>query len=178
MTTTPTAELDARYSDEGATALDWTAAVTALEAAELFWLSTVRPGGRLHVTPLIAVWHAGALHFTTGPEEQKARNLKGNDHCCLTTGRNTWNKGLDLVVEGRAVRVTDNAELTDLAAAIVAKYGQVWAFQVQDGSFIHDTGSVREEHASPAWVFRLEAEAAYAFAKGPFSHTRYRFARM
>ncbi|MCA1844889.1 MAG: pyridoxamine 5'-phosphate oxidase family protein [Actinobacteria bacterium] len=174
MTTTPTAELDARYSDEGSAALPWAVAVKALKAAELFWLSSIRPDGRLHVTPLIAVWR-GALYFTTGPEEQKGRNLKHNDHCALTSGTNTWNNGLDLVVEGRAVRVTDDAELNELAASFVAKYGQVWAFRVRDGAFIHDRGSVREQHAGAACVFRVAPTTAYAFAKGPFSHTRYRF---
>jgi hypothetical protein len=49
--------------------------------------STVRPDGRPHVTPLIAVWHAGALWFATGPEERKARNLAENPSCVLTPGR-------------------------------------------------------------------------------------------
>ena len=175
MTTAPSGELDARYSDEQATALDWSTAVEALENSELFWLSTVRPDGRLHVTPLIAVWHAGALYFSTGPEEQKARNLRKNDQCALTTGANTWNAGLDLVAEGPAARVTDDAELTTLAAAFVAKYGSVWSFQVRDGCFFHDTGSVRAEHANAAWVFKLAPTTVYAFGKGPFSHTRWRF---
>jgi hypothetical protein len=32
----------------------------------MFWLSTVRPGGRPHVTPAAGVWLAGALYFCTG----------------------------------------------------------------------------------------------------------------
>ncbi len=48
-----------------------------LEASEIFWLSTVRRDGRPHVTPLPAMWLDGALHFCTGPEEQKAKNLEG-----------------------------------------------------------------------------------------------------
>jgi hypothetical protein len=43
-----------------------------LRAAEVFWITTVRPDGRLHVTPLIAARYDGALHFSTGPAEQKA----------------------------------------------------------------------------------------------------------
>jgi nitroimidazol reductase NimA-like FMN-containing flavoprotein (pyridoxamine 5'-phosphate oxidase superfamily) len=175
MTTAPIGELDPRYSDEHATALDWADAVKALERAELFWVSTVRRDGRLHVTPLIAVWHADALYFSTGPEEQKARNLRLNDRCSLTTGTNTWNQGLDLVVEGRAIRATDDQELRRIAAALVAKYGSAWSFEVRDGSFYHGTGSAREEHSSAAWVYRVAPTTVYAFAKGPFSHTRWRF---
>lgn len=44
----PLTKLDARYSDEKATADDWTDAVERLKAAEIYWLSTVRPeGGRM-----------------------------------------------------------------------------------------------------------------------------------
>src|SRR6188472_4014151 len=71
----PVTELDARYGDPQATPMSWPDAVAALDTAELFWLSTVRADGRPHVTPLLAVWHEGALHFCTGADEQKARNL-------------------------------------------------------------------------------------------------------
>ena len=47
--------LDPRYSDPKAHAADWPAAVARLTSAEVFWLTTVRPDGRPHVTPLIAV---------------------------------------------------------------------------------------------------------------------------
>ena len=173
MTTAPTGELDARYSDEQATTLDWASAVKALEAAELFWLSTARAGGRLHVTPLIAVWHAGALHFCTGPDKQKARNLRLDDHCALTTGTNIWNEGLDMVVEGQAVRVSDDADLTSIAAAFVAKYGSDWSFEVRDGCFFHGGGSDQGDGRFAAWVFRVDPISVYAFAKGPFAQTRW-----
>ena len=48
-------------------------AQAVLEKAEMFWLSTVRRGGRPHVVPLPAMWLDGALHFCTGPQEQEAR---------------------------------------------------------------------------------------------------------
>jgi nitroimidazol reductase NimA-like FMN-containing flavoprotein (pyridoxamine 5'-phosphate oxidase superfamily) len=65
----PVAGLDARFSSDGATATPWSQARDGLEAAEVYWLSTVRPDGRPHVTPLIAVWLDGALYFCTGPTE-------------------------------------------------------------------------------------------------------------
>jgi Pyridoxamine 5'-phosphate oxidase len=74
----PVAELDARSGDDGAEPTPWPAVVRVLEEAELFWISTVRAGGRPHVTPLPAVWQDGALHFCTGAGEQKAVNLARN----------------------------------------------------------------------------------------------------
>ena len=38
-----------------------------------------------------------------GPEEQKAQNLAHSTAVTVTTGVNTWNDGLDVVVEGNAV---------------------------------------------------------------------------
>ena len=63
----PRTTLDARYSDQDAQATLWPDAVTHLEQAGLFWVSTVRADGRPHVTPVVAVWTGGALYFTSGP---------------------------------------------------------------------------------------------------------------
>src|SRR3954452_9101472 len=100
--TEPVTELDARYGEPDATATPWAGAQRRLEVAELFWLTTVRADGRPHVTPLLAVWHDRALYFTTGPDEQKAKNLEQHRQCSLVTGCNALHDGLDLVVEGTA----------------------------------------------------------------------------
>ncbi|MEU9781615.1 pyridoxamine 5'-phosphate oxidase family protein [Streptomyces phaeochromogenes] len=161
-------ELDTRYSDENATARPWSEAEALLAESELFWISTVRPDGRPHVTPLPTVWSDGALHFCTGPEERKARNLALNPSVVLTTGTNTWNKGYDLVVEGEAVRVSDDARLRELAEAWERKYGSFWHFEVGDGHFQHGAGK--------ALVFSVAPGTVFGFGKGePFSQTRWRF---
>ena len=53
--TAPTTDLDARYGDPEATARSWEEAADLLARAEVSWLTTVRPDGRPHVTPLITV---------------------------------------------------------------------------------------------------------------------------
>ncbi|WP_406860563.1 pyridoxamine 5'-phosphate oxidase family protein [Streptomyces sp. HUAS MG47] len=161
-------ELDPRYSAPRAGALPWAGARERLAAAEVFWLSTVRPDGRPHVTPLIAVWSGEALHFCTGPDERKARNLERNREVVLTTGSGRLDEGLDLVLEGEAVRVTDEPRLRELAAAWREKYGQDWRFEVRDGAFVGDGG--------PALVFAVAPRTVFGFAKGdPFGQTRWRF---
>lgn len=165
----PRTELDERYSDEQATAVPWSQAVTRLADAELYWLTTVRPDARPHVTPLIGVWTDGALYFCTGPEERKARNLRRNANVVLTTGTNTLHEGFDLVVEGEAVRVTDSARLRALAAAWEAKYGAEWHFDVGDGVFVNPG-------AGEALVFEVAPRAAFGFGKGAYSQTRWLFA--
>jgi nitroimidazol reductase NimA-like FMN-containing flavoprotein (pyridoxamine 5'-phosphate oxidase superfamily) len=164
----PRTRLDPRYSDTAATATPWADAEGMLAAAELFWISTVRPDGRPHVTPLPAVWSDGALHFCTGREERKALHLADNPYVVLTTGTNTWNKGYDLVVEGEAVRVSDEGRLRELAAAWEAKYGSFWHFEVRNGCFHHGPGH--------ALVFSVAPGTVFGFGKGePFSQTRWRF---
>src|SRR3984893_9614294 len=107
----PTPELHAGYSQPDATARPWAEVVEVLRDSEMFWLSTVRRDGRPHVTPLPAIWLARGLHFCAGAQEQKAKNLESNPRCILTTGTNKLRSGLDVVVEGSAVRVTGEAQL-------------------------------------------------------------------
>lgn len=168
MTTTPTAAVDERFGDPAAGPTPWPDAVGVLDRAELYWLTTVRRGGRPHVTPLIGVWLDGALHFCTGPREQKARNMEHNRQVALTTGTNTWAQGLDVVIEGTALRVDDRPTLQRLAAAYEHKYGSAWHFEVGDGVF-----GAGDDAAA---VFRIEPGKVLAFAKEPHAQTTYRFA--
>ena len=129
--TTPVTTLDQRFSDPAAAATSWDVTREALESAGLFWISTVRADGRPHVSPLVAVWADGALHFCTGETEQKAINLAANPHVVLTTGCNGWDGGLDVMVEGDAVRVTDDDDPRRLAGAWTAKWDGRWHYQVR-----------------------------------------------
>jgi hypothetical protein len=131
----PVTQFDGRFSEPGAQATPWPTTRQALETAQLSWITTVRPDGRPHVTPLVAVWLDDALHFCTGPTEQKAKNLAGNQNVVLTTGCNRWEEGLDVVVEGEARRVTAPATLNRLAAAWAAKWEGQWQYEVTDTGF-------------------------------------------
>jgi nitroimidazol reductase NimA-like FMN-containing flavoprotein (pyridoxamine 5'-phosphate oxidase superfamily) len=172
--TQPATKLDARFSSAGARPTEWAEAQEILEEAGVFWISTVRTDGRPHVTPLISVWLDGSLFFCTGPEERKAKNLANNPHCILTTGSKALDEGLDIVVEGDAARVSDDATLQRIADAYVSKYGSDWRFGVRDGAFVHD----RANEGSIALVFEVAPKTVFGFRKGDvFSQTRWRFGR-
>jgi nitroimidazol reductase NimA-like FMN-containing flavoprotein (pyridoxamine 5'-phosphate oxidase superfamily) len=160
------AKIDRRFSDPSAEPTPWATTEQALSTAELYWITTVREDGRPHVTPLIGLYHEGALHFCTGLREQKYRNLQGNPNVAVTTGTNTWAAGLDVVVEGAVVQLTDNEALQRVADAYVAKYGEVWRFTVGDGVFDDNEGG-------PAAVFRVQTAKVIAFAKAPHAQTTY-----
>ena len=172
----PVTELEPQFSSDEATPTSWAEARERLEEAEVFWLSTVRPDGRPHVTPLLGVWLEGAMYFCTGPAERKARNLGRNRRCVLTTGCNALSEGLDLVVEGDAVRVADDARLRRVADAYLSKYGSAWRFAVRDGAFYHDPESLRGADPGEALVYEVAPAKVFGFGKGaPFSQTRWRF---
>ena len=161
----PTAHLIAEFSEPDATALPWSEVVRVLESSEMFWLSTVRRDGRPHVAPLPAMWLDAKLHFCTGAHEQKAKNIEANPHCVLTTGTNSYRSGLDVVVEGRVDRVTDNGMLARLAQVWRDKID--WVFEVGDGVFLDS------ESAGAVLVFAVTPSKILAFTKAPYGQTRY-----
>jgi nitroimidazol reductase NimA-like FMN-containing flavoprotein (pyridoxamine 5'-phosphate oxidase superfamily) len=164
----PVTELDERFSDPGAEPTPWATAREVLEAAQLSWITTVRADGRPHVTPLLAVWLDDAVHFTTGPEEQKAVNLSGNPHVVMVTGCNRWDQGVDVMVEGEARQVTERARLERLATAWATKWDGQWQWDVTNDGFAHS------DSGGPVLVFAVKPAKVLAFGKGRFSHTRYK----
>jgi nitroimidazol reductase NimA-like FMN-containing flavoprotein (pyridoxamine 5'-phosphate oxidase superfamily) len=165
----PVTTIDPRNSDPDATATPWEETRRALETAELFWMVTVRADGRPHVTPLVAVWLDGALHFCTTDAEQKARNLRRNSHVILAAGSLHWNAGLDVVVEGDAVQVTDENLLKRLASVWTTKWDGRWQHEVRDGAFYSEDGETVP-------VFSVTPTRVFAFAEGPcFGQTRHQF---
>ena len=173
----PTAHLDPRYSSPGAVAASWESVLRGLADADLYWIVTVREDGRPHVTPLLAVVLDEVAHFCTGPTEQKARNLAHNPHCSLLTGSASRSEGLDIVVEGTAVRVTEESRLERLADEWVRKFGEDWRFVVRDGGFVHGADSLRGEDPGIAYVFEIDASDVFAFGKGEtYSQTRWSLA--
>ena len=165
----PVTELSV-FSSPGASPTEWPLALDELASAELYWLSTVRPDGRPHVTPLLAVWLEGSLYFSTGPDERKAKNLSANRHCVLTTGQSTL-EGLDLVIEGTADSVSDPAELGRVASTYESKYGS--HFVAPEGTWSGMGDAIRQ---AEILVYRVTPEIGFGFGKGgKFSQTRWTF---
>jgi general stress protein 26 len=168
----PVTTFDEDYSDPDAIAVTWEETRQVLEKAELFWVCTVRVDGRPHATPVVAVWAEDAIWFSTGADEQKFVNLKSNAHVVLITGCNGWESGLDVIVEGDAVQVTDDVVLGRIAKAFSSKWDGRWKFNVRDGGFRGGDGSGGAE------VFSITPVKVFGHAKGdPFGATTHRFTR-
>jgi general stress protein 26 len=166
--TEPITTLHPQFSQPGAVPTSWDDARRALGSAELFWIATVRADGRPHTTPLVAIWMDDQLYFCTGVAEQKAVNLRSNKDVVLMTGCNRWDGGTDLVVEGRAVRVTDQPTLGKLAEAWTRKWDGRWEYEPTPEGFRSDPGG-------DIVVFAVRPDTVFAFAKGDFGQTRYAF---
>jgi pyridoxamine 5'-phosphate oxidase-like protein len=103
----------------GAAPISWSRAFTALEGstAGSYWLATTKPDGRPHVAAVGALWVDGKIYFVTGARTRKGRNLAANAHCAVSVSLT----GIDLVIEGTAVCVTDRPTLLHLAERYAAQ---------------------------------------------------------
>lgn len=116
MTDMPTAE---PLVEHDAAPLTWPEVRDRIAAAPAAWLATVGPDGQPHVRPVLSVVVDGRVHTTSGPATRKARNLAADPRCALTFR----DEGLDVVVEGRAVRVVDPPALAVISRVYDEKYG-------------------------------------------------------
>jgi Pyridoxamine 5'-phosphate oxidase len=158
------------FSSPGAVATAWEEGRLRFADAELYWISSVRPDGRPHVTPLLGVWFDGTACICTGPDERKAKNLAANPQCVVTTGQNNLD-GLDVVIEGRAVAEEDPTRLQAIAGTYERKYGS--HFQPPDGTWEGLGDAIR---TGEVVTYRITPAVAFGFGKGgTYSETRWLF---
>ena len=135
-----------------------------------FWLATIDPDGRPHVTGIGAEWAHGAFWFETGRTTRKGRNLARDPRCTMSLSTDEF----DLVVDGTAARFTDPATVAKLAT-VWADGG--WPCEV-DESGVNLTAAFSAPSAgSPPWaVYRVTPTAATALAvTGEGGATRFTF---
>ncbi len=153
--------------------IPWSRPLAALEKFEAnegssIWLATTRPDGRPHVAGVGALWLDGKFYIVSGPGTRKSRNLAQNPHCVISVGL----PGIDLVVEGKAERTTDDATLDRVAA----KYKiQGWEPAMKDGAVV---GPFNAPSAGPPpWhVYAITPTTAFGVATAdPQGATRWRF---
>jgi hypothetical protein len=149
----------------------WATARAHLEdATATYWLATVRPNGAPHVMPVMAVWVDGRLFFSAGERTRKARNLARDSRCVVTVEDGP----VDLVVEGDASIVRDDATLARLADAFASIHG--WRVTVRDGAFHHDTGGAPTAGPPPYDAYEVTPTVAFGLPLDEkIAPTRWRF---
>jgi nitroimidazol reductase NimA-like FMN-containing flavoprotein (pyridoxamine 5'-phosphate oxidase superfamily) len=150
--------------------IPWSRALEQLDGGfdATCWLATTRPDGRPHTAGIGALWSEGKFYIVTGANTRKGRNLAKNVNCAVSVAL----KGLDLVVEGRAAKVTDDATLQRLAK-VFAEQG--WPAMVKNGAFTAPYSA--PSAGPPPWdVYVITPETAFGVATAePFGATRWRF---
>lgn len=175
MTDTMTEPISTRNLDRyGSAELPWSRPRDILASdtpgADLtFFVATVRPDGRPHSAGVGAVWLDGALYFVSGPSTRRARNLAANPACSVSVRL----RGIDLVLEGEAHRVTDASTLERVAA--VYRMGG-WPAEVE-GDALTAPYSAPSAGPPPWHLYRLTLHTAIGVAGAePHGATRWDFA--
>lgn len=165
---------------DGLPPVDWSAIAGKLDAgsapapdahnARTTWLTTSNEDGSPHVTPVGAIWLDGAYWFQTGARTRKCRNVERDPRCAVAVSI----RDADVVVEGRAARVTDAAAL-ERAVAVWADGG--WPAEVDPGGNGITAPFNAPAQGPPPWnVYRIEPRSAIvALGSEPGGLTRFRF---
>ena len=152
--------------------IPWSRAEKQLETPSntntTYFLATVRPDGRPHVAGVGALWDDGKFYIVSGPGTRKSRNLSERPDCVISVKL----ADLDLVVEGAATKVTDDATLQRLAKLYDA---QGWPATVENGAFTAPYSA--PSAGPPPWhLYEFTPRAAVGVATAePFGATRWRF---
>jgi hypothetical protein len=127
--------------------LDWSWARVRLERTRNYWIGSVTPGGAPHAMPVWGVWLDDLFHFSTGVTSKKARNLRHNPRCTVTTEL----ADEPVIVEGRAAPMDPALHMQVLAA-----YAEKYSWAGDPGGWLTVT---------PAKAFGfIEQEASFASA--------------
>jgi hypothetical protein len=152
--------------------IPWSRALDQLQddsVRKTYWLATVRPDGRPHVAGVGALWLDGRFYVTSGEGTRKSRNLAESPSCVIAVTL----PDLDLVVEGAAAPVTDDATLRRVAERYAA---QGWPASV-DGGALTAPYSAPSAGPPPWRVFAITPITAFGVATAePHGATRWRFA--
>jgi pyridoxine/pyridoxamine 5'-phosphate oxidase len=157
--------------------LPWSRALKQLEAqsreegrGRTSWLATADTAGRPHLAAVGALWVDDRFYFTSGPRTRKSRNLAANPKCAVSVSLDD----VDVVVEGKARKVTDMPML-ERVASLYAALG--WPARA-------DSGAITAEFSAPSagpgpWdlYMVIPIVAVGVATKEPHGATRWRFRR-
>lgn len=162
--------------------MEWTSVATILDTGitqapdtggpdrHTCWLTTINPDGSPHVTAVGAYWVDDTFWFQTGPTTRKGRNIARDPRCVVSVSI----RECDLVVEGTAKRVTDEATVAKLAAGWAAGG---WPARVDESGRALTAEYNAPSAGPPPWhVYRITPHSATAVGTTePGGATRWRF---
>ena len=165
---------------DGLPPVNWAAIAEKLDAgsvpapdapnARSTWLATINVDGSPHVTAVGAIWLDGTFWFQTGTRTRKGRNVAREPRCSIAVSVG----GADLVIEGRATRVTEPDVLARLARAWAE---QGWPAEPDESGAGITAPFNAPSQGPPPWnVYRIEPRSAtVVLGDEPGGLTRFNF---
>ena len=145
-------------SDEGM--LPWSHVVERMTDALNYWVATIYPDGRPHVSVVWGVWYEDRFYFDGSPETRRGRNVAANPSVTVHL-----ESGTDVVIlEGVAeeVRHPDHELTVQLAAEYARKYAA------------HDYAPEPQQWDNGG-LFAVTLDKVLAWSSFPADMTRWRF---
>ena len=149
--------------DEGTGLLDWRWAELQITDSRNYWIGTVWPDGRPHLTPVWAVWLDEAVWFSCGLRARKLRNLRATPYVTVST----QDPESPVVIDGLAEVIRDFPAISGFLNASTAKYGPMMDMDFLDPETnatvkVTPTSAFAIRHddfaGSPTrWIFPLDA---------------------
>jgi hypothetical protein len=134
--------------------LGWRRVLDRLDEARNYWISTTRPDGRPHASPVWGVVVAGQVAFGLDADTVKGRNIEAGSFVALHL-----ESGDDVVIVEGTAELLDGPDLLGaVRSAYIAKY---------DVDVMGDDGSAR--------FYTLRARTAFAWLEADFPNTATRF---
>ena len=139
-----------------------------LSAEVAAFLSTAGPDGRPHSAGVGPSWYDGDLYITSGQGTRKSRNLAENPACTISMRL----PGIDVVFEGEATIVADQATIEALAA-IYREGG--WPAEAADGALTAPYSA--QSAGPPPWhLYRFRFHTVFGVGtEEPHGAMRWRF---
>jgi hypothetical protein len=141
--------------------LPWSWARERLIEASTYWVASVRPNGRPHVTPIWGAWVDEAFWMEGGPRTRRFKNLGENPAAVVTVERG--NDAIIVEGDGQLVRQLDD-DLTRRLLEGYAKYKASHAYEA-------DADNWR------AGIWRVTPHKVLGWSNFPADTTRWTFDR-
>ena len=132
------------------------------------WLTTIRTDGRPHVAGVVGFWADDTLYFVSGPGTTKAKNIAREPRCSFAISL----PDLDIVLDGRASRVTDAQTLARVAQGFADRG---WPLEA-DGDMVTASFCAPTAPPPPWHLHAFKPTTALGVAtSAPSGATRWRF---
>jgi hypothetical protein len=133
--------------------LPWSHVRERMSTPRNYWISTTRPDGRPHATPVWGVWVEDTFYFGGDPATRRSRNLDANPAVAVHLESGDDVLILEGVAEKHTEQNTDPALLKRIDDAYEAKYHM--------------------RHGTPVWAVR--PTVVFAWTAYPTTVTRWTF---